>query len=161
KPLMHDRETLQPGDDYYTTDDFSDAAVGFLRDHAREHAGRPFFLHLCYTAPHFPLQARPADIDKYKGKYADGWDAIRQRRYARLKELGIIDPKWKLSPRDPVAESWADASDKDDWSLRMAVHAAMVDCMDQGIGRVLAAVKEMKVEENTLVLFLSDNGASA
>ena len=118
-------------------------------------------MHLCYTAPHFPLHAKPEDIARHRGKYREGWDALRERRFSRQKELGIITPDSKLSPRDPEAQSWTDVVDKDEWDHRMAVYAAMVDRMDQGIGRVLEAIRRMGVEQNTLVIFLSDNGASA
>lgn len=161
RPLFLDRKPVQPGEGYYLTDALSDQAVRFLQEHGRDHAAQPFFLHLCYTAPHFPLHARPEDIARYRGKYRDGWDAVRQRRFARQKELGIVDRRWKLSPRDPVAQPWSETKDREEWDLRMAVHAAMVDCMDQGIGRVMEAVRKLGAEENTLVLFLSDNGASA
>jgi arylsulfatase A-like enzyme len=159
--LFDGRAAIKPEGDYYFTDAVTEHAVRFLDEHGREHAGKPFFLHVCYTAPHFPLHARPREIAKYRGKYRDGWDALRARRYARQKRLGIVDARWQLSPRDPVARPWAEAEGKDEWDLRMAVHAAMVDRMDQGVGRVLDAVKRMGAERNTLVLFLSDNGASA
>lgn len=162
--LVRDNDRIQPaGDEFYLTDALTDNAAQFIDDHHRDHAAQPFFLHLCYTAPHFPLHARPADIAKYHGKYRDGWDALRARRNARQRQLGIVDPQWKLSPRDPVAKAWADTPDteRDEWDQRMAVHAAMIDCMDRGIGRVLEAVRRTGAEDNTLVLFLSDNGASA
>lgn len=161
RPLFLDRQELQPGEGYYITDALSDYATTFLEEHGREHKDQPFFLHLCYTAPHFPLQAKPQDIAKYRNRYRDGWDARRERRFARQKELGIVNTSWPLSARDPVAQPWADQKDKDEWDLRMAVYAAMIDSMDQGIGRVLDAVKRIGAESNTLVLFLSDNGASA
>lgn len=159
--LYLDDQQIKPAGDYYFTDAITEHAIKFLDEHARNYARKPFFLHLAYTAPHFPLHARAAEIAKYRGKFKDGWDAERERRYARLKQLGLIKPQWLLSPRDPVAQPFAQATDKDEWDLRMAVHAAMIDRMDQGIGRVLQTVKEMGAEQNTLVLFLSDNGASA
>lgn len=162
--LVSDDKRVKPeGDDFYVTDAYSDAAVRFLEEHARSAGKACFFLHLCYTAPHFPLQAKPADIARYRGRYKDGWDALRAARFARQKELGVVDPRWQLSPRDPVARPWSgvELADRDEWDLRMAVHAAMIDCMDQGIGRVLNALRRIGAEDNTLVLFLSDNGASA
>jgi arylsulfatase len=162
--LVRDNDRIRPeADDFYVTDAFTEAAVNFLDDHARDHANKPFFVHLCYTAPHFPLHARPEDIAKYRGKYRVGWDAIRERRYERQKQLGIIDPKWRLSPRDQCAAAWNEISDsdKDEWDLRMAVFAAMVDRMDQGIGKVVDTFRKIGAGENTLVLFLSDNGSSA
>lgn len=163
QPLYLDRENIKPGDNFYATDAFSYWAVKFLDEHHDRHKDQPFFLHLCYTAPHFPLHAKPEDIAKYRGKYREGWDKLRETRFAKQKELGIMDKKTKLSPRDPVAQAWADVSeaDKDEWDLRMSVHAAMIDCMDQGIGRVMEKLKLIGAEENTLVVFLSDNGASA
>jgi arylsulfatase len=161
KPLFLDREQVKPENDYYFTDAVTSYAVQFLEEHGRNHRGKPFFMNLCYTAPHFPLQARPEDIEKYRGRYGDGWDSLRERRFARQKALGILDPRWKLSKRDPVAQAWADTAGKEEWDLRMAVYAAMIGRMDQGIGRVLEAVKRIGASQNTLVLFLSDNGASA
>jgi arylsulfatase A-like enzyme len=163
RPLYLDRAAAKVGADYYTTDAFTSYAVEFLREHGRRDKRQPFFMHLCYTAPHFPLQAKPADIAKYRDRFRHGWDQEREQRFARLREIGIIDAAAQLSPRDPVARAWADLSDKerDDWAQCMAVHAAMIDCMDQGIGKVLDAVQEIGAAENTLVLFLSDNGASA
>jgi len=159
--LYLEDQRVTPAGDYYFTDAITEYAIKFLDEHARSYADQPFFLHLTYTAPHFPLHAREAEIAKYRGRFKDGWDAERQRRYERLQQLGIIKPQWRLSPRDPVAQPFAETADKDEWDLRMAVHAAMIDRMDQGIGRVLETVKRMGAERNTLVLFLSDNGASA
>jgi arylsulfatase len=159
--LYNDRERIKPTGDYYFTDAITEKAVAYLNEHQQSHKEQPFFLHLTYTAPHFPLHARPEDIAKYRGKYRDGWDAERARRFARQQQLGILARQTRLSPRDPVAQAWESAPDKDEWDLRMAVHSAMVDRMDQGIGRVLETVRQMGAENNTLVLFLSDNGASA
>jgi arylsulfatase A-like enzyme len=163
QPLYLDRENIKPGDNFYATDAFSYWAVKFLDEHQARHKEQPFFMHLCYTAPHFPLHAKPEDIAKYRGKYRAGWDKLREARFAKQQELGIVDKKAKLSPRDPVAKAWEELpeAEKDEWDLRMAVHAAMIDCMDQGIGRVMEMVKKMGAEENTLVVVLSDNGASA
>ncbi len=163
QPLYLDRENLTPDEAFYSTDAFTEYAVRFLEEHPREHAAQPFFLHLCYTAPHFPLQAKLNDVIKHLGRYRDGWDALRERRYTRQKQLGIVSPNWLLSPRDPVAAAWSELShdERDEWDLRMAVYAGMIDCLDQGIGRVLDAVRAMGAEHNTVVMFLSDNGASA
>jgi arylsulfatase len=109
------------------------------------------------------MHALPEDIARYRGKYRDGWDALRQKRFARQKELGLLSRDVKLSPRDPIAKAWeaVPKEQRDEWDLRMAVYAAMIDRMDQGIGRVLQAVRKMGAEKNTVVFFLSDNGASA
>ena len=162
-PLYSDRQNIKAGEDFYATDAFTDNAVKFLEAHGTEYKDKPFFLHLCYTAPHFPLHAKPADIAKYRGKFAHGWDAERERRFAKQKELGLFPRDAQLSPRAPEAKAWKDlpAAERADWDLRMAVYAGMIDCMDQGIGRVLDAVKKLGAESNTLVVFLSDNGASA
>ena len=163
QPLYLDRESQQPGENFYATDAFTGNAVKFIEEHGREHKAKPFFMHLCYTAPHFPLHAKPSDIAKYRGKFRHGWDAERERRFAKQKELGLFPASTKLSQRDPVAKAWAELpeAERNEWDLRMAVNAAMIDCMDQGIGRVLDAVRRIGAEQNTLVLFLSDNGASA
>lgn len=162
-PLYLDRENIKAGEGFYATDAFTDHAVKFLEEHLIERKAQPFFLHLCYTAPHFPLHAKPADIAKYRGKFLHGWDAERERRFAKQKELGLFPPDARLSPRAPEAKAWKDLpeAERKDWDLRMAVYAGMIDCLDQGVGRVLDAVKKLGAESNTLVLFLSDNGASA
>ncbi len=163
QPLYADREYVKPGDNFYATDAFTDNAVEFLERHGKEAAGEPFFLHLCYTAPHFPLHAKPQDIAKYRGHYREGWDKLREQRFSRQKELGLLPAETKLSRRDPIAQAWEELSEeeRDEWDLRMAVYAAMIDCMDQGVGRVMEAVDRLGVRDNTLVLFLSDNGSSA
>jgi arylsulfatase A-like enzyme len=142
--------------DFYITDSFSEHAVAFLDRYGAEE--RPFLLYLAYTAPHFPLQAPPEDIARYQGRYLVGWDEVRRRRYRRLLELGIVQPHWGISERDAICGSWEQAADKPRWDRKMAVYAAMVERMDRGIGRVLDKLRELNAEDNTLVLFLSDNG---
>ena len=119
--------------------------------------------HLCYTAPHFPLHALDEDVAKYRGKYRDGWDQFCVAAVCPAARNGIAARERKAVAADPVAQAWADVPDgeRDEWDLRMAVYAAMIDRMDQGIGRVLAAVEKLGATDNTLVMFLSDNGASA
>lgn len=157
-------------DDYYATDAFTEHAVQTIRTFAKEDV--PFFLNLNYTAPHFPLHALPEDIAKYRGKYADGYEPLRKRRHQKLIELGILEPTTKLSPVDsPSGEfrydneivPWEELneSERAREEARMEVYAAMVDRMDQGIGRVLAELKKTGAEENTLVIFFSDNGGCA
>jgi arylsulfatase A-like enzyme len=122
--------------------------------------GKPFFLNLCFTCPHSPIHARPEDIAKYKGKYLAGWEALRRERYARQLEMKLLDSKWKLPGKEPETYDWSTSNQE--WEAqRMAVYAAMVDRMDQNIGRLLAKLKELKLETNTVVLFLSDNGSSS
>jgi arylsulfatase A-like enzyme len=145
-------------ENYYTTDAFTDHAIETVKRFAN--TGRPFFLHLAFTAPHSPIQARPEDIARYKGKYRTGWDALRQQRYTRQLELKFLARNWKLSGRDPLVYDWQTANQE--WEdLRMAVYAAMVDRMDQNIGRVLQTLKELNLETNTVVIFLSDNGSNS
>lgn len=153
---LDDDPYVPEGDRFYMTDAFSDYAVRFIDEH--DSGSRPFFLYLAYTAPHWPIHAWPEDIERYKGVYDIGWDELRVRRHRRMIELGIVDERWPLSPLDPQVPAWNDVDDKEDRALRMAVYAAMIDRMDQGIGRVMAALKRKGVDDNTLVLFLSDNG---
>lgn len=144
---------------YYHTDAISDTTVAYIREFSKD--DKPFFLYVAETAPHWPLHALPEDIKKYENTYKAGWDAIRLNRYQKMVSLGLIDPsKAALSPRWSADLKWEDNPDKE-WDARaMAVHAAMIDRMDQGIGRILNALKETGRLENTLILFLSDNGAS-
>ena len=145
--------------DFYTTDAFTDYAVKYLDQYQGE--GKPFFLYVGYTAPHYPLHAWPEDIARYRGKYMVGWDELRRQRYRRQIERGLVDKRWAMSARDDIVPTWDDVTDKDAWDLTMAVYAAMIDRMDQNIGRLLAKIKRMGVEDNTLVLFFSDNGGCA
>ena len=158
-----DNENLDPptAPDYYTTDAFTDYALKFLDSREDD---RPFFLYLAYTAPHWPLHAREEDIAKYVGKYRDiGWDKLREQRLARQKELGIVDASVQLPPRDEGARAWSELNENQRSQLdyRMAVYAAMVDRMDQNIGRVVNWLEQKDQLENTLLLFLSDNGGCA
>lgn len=143
---------------YYITDDFSERAVRYVDKYAKD--DKPFMLYLSYNAPHWPLHALPEDIAKYEDTYKEGWDAIRDGRYARMKELGIFGGSDDfLTPRQ-FSDAWED-NPTQEWDARaMAVHAAMVDRMDQGIGRLLAALEANGQLDNTLILFLSDNGCS-
>jgi arylsulfatase len=151
-----DKNITEFPDDYYTTDAFTDHAVEQIRKHAA--ANKPFFVHVYYTAPHYPLHAKPKDIAKYQGKYSLGWDALRQQRHQRQLEMGLIDESWTLPPREQGVADYESAPNKDWQDLRMAVYAAMIDSMDQNIGRILAALDSEGVADNTLVMFLSDNG---
>ena len=147
-----------PAEGFYMTDAITDYAISFLKDETSDE--EPFFLYLAYTAPHWPLHALPEDIVKYSGKYLTGWDSLRHERYRRMVDIGIIDPSIGLSHRDEMSPEWNTLSseEKDMWDLRMAVYAAMVDRLDQNIGRILEKVKAMGEEENTVIIFLADNG---
>ena len=140
---------------FYTTDAFTDHAIATIKRFSRE--ARPFFVHLAFNSPHYPLHAFPEDIAKYRGKYRGGWDELRRTRHARQIAMGLVDPKWPLPPADTKSYDWSTANQ--DWEdLRMATYAAMVDRMDQNIGRVLQTLKALGLEQNTVVMFLSDNG---
>lgn len=149
-----------PAEGFYMTDAFSDYAVSFLDEHFEQKQDQPFLLYLSYTAPHWPLHALPEDIEKYEGKYDMGWDSLRMLRYQKMLDLGIIDSAFHLSPREEGVDAWENAENKEDWARRMAVYAAMIDRMDQGIGRVFKELKQNDAWDNTLILFLSDNGGS-
>lgn len=145
---------------YYHTDAINDTAVAYIKGYAG--SDRPFFLYVAENAPHWPLQAKPSDIAKYRDVYRVGWDSIRARRYAKMVGMGLIDSATAvLSPRWKDELSWADNPDQEWDAAAMAVHAAMIDCMDQGIGRILDALRQTGQIDNTLIVFLSDNGASA
>lgn len=145
--------------DFYSTDYFTKWAIDFLDQYKDE--DKPFFLYLAHQAPHDPLQAWPQDILKYRGKYMAGYEAAAKARYQRQVRMGLIDESFPRSR--PTHKRWDSLPDqkKKDEDLRMAVYAAMIDRMDQGIGKVLDKVKAMGKEDNTLVLFASDNGCSA
>lgn len=146
--------------DYYHTDAINDTAVAYIKGYAQ--SDKPFFLYVAENAPHWPLMAKPEDIAKYKDTYKGGWDAIRKARYERMIKMGLIDAKTtKLSERINDDLTWENNPDKDWDAMAMSVHAAMIDRMDQGIGRIIAALKQTNQLNNTLIVVLSDNGASA
>ena len=182
-----DDEPLPPveeGSGYYATTVIADYAVKFLREHAEQHGGRPFFLYLAFTSPHFPLHALQEDVDRYRDRYRVGWDVVRRRRFERLREAGIVNcnlsppepetiPHWNfpaerlladIGPGEaPRAAPWNELSGEQQTfqATKMAIHAAMIDRMDREIGRVLDQLKAMGAYRNTVIFFLSDNGASA
>jgi len=158
--LMRDGEPIRPeGEDYYYTDAVSDAAAEMIEGSAA--SGKPFFLFVSYTAPHWPLHAFAEDIERYRDRYRSGWNRLRMERFERLRSAGLIERRWELSPRDEKAPPWESAPEKEWEALRMAVYAAQVDRMDQGIGRILQAVRRRGILDNTLIMFLSDNGGCA
>jgi arylsulfatase len=161
RTLARDGEAIQPPEKWYITDAISENAVSFLKDHAKSHADKPFFLYASYTAPHWPLHAHPEDIERFKDTYNVGWDEIRKRRLARMKELGLIDRATALSPRDAKVPAWEKEPNQKEFAHRMAVYAAQIYRMDAGIGQILAQLEANKALENTLILFLADNGGCA
>jgi arylsulfatase len=159
--FLHDGKVFpyKPDATFYKTDLFTDYAVKFIEQAAKE--GKPFFLYAAHSAPHWPLHAKPGDIAKYRELYGrTGWDRLRADRRRRLVESGLVEAAWRPAPRDRRVPSWDEAKHKAWEAERMAVYAAQVDCLDQNVGRLLDAVRRTGVEQNTLVLFLSDNGAS-
>jgi arylsulfatase len=178
KPLP----AVDPEAGYYSTTAIADHAIKCLKEHAEKHGEKPFFEFLAFTAPHFPLHAPPEDVAKYRKKYLAGWDEMRTARWERLKDLKIggtslspierdLGPPYpfpeaikKLGPNElnrPLAWKELTAEQREFQANKMAVHAAMVDRMDREIGRVIAQLKAMNALDNTLIFFLSDNGASA
>jgi arylsulfatase A-like enzyme len=173
---------VEAGSGYYTTTAYTDYAIKYLKAHAEQDAARPFFLYLAFTVPHFPLQAPAEDIARYRDRYRDGWETARAERWRRIQELGIVsgrlsDVEREVGPPYDFPEAmkqlgpgevnrplpWGEmtAQQREFQATKMAIHAAMVDRMDREIGRVLDQVRAMGALEDTLVLFLSDNGASA
>ena len=174
----------KPGEGYYSTTAIADYGVRFLREHAQEHAQDPFFLFLAPHAPHFPLQAPADDIERYKDRFAEGWDVARERKHARMRRMGLVN--CALAPREPgmwttwntpdaelmakigpgevsraVAWSGLTAEQKAFQRTKMAIHAAMITRMDLEIGKVIRQLEAMGAERDTVILFLSDNGASS
>jgi len=157
--LTRDNTQIPPGsDDFYYTNAIADNAVTFVREHKTDN---PFFIYVAFTAPHWPMHALPKDIAKYKGRYDGGWDTLRAERHKRMIEMGIVDKKWKLTPRDKNVPPWEKAKDKQWFAHRMEVYAAMVDCLDQNIGRIVEQLRQSGKLENTLIFFLADNGGCA
>ena len=143
---------------YYYTDAISDNAVTFLKDHAQEDSDAPFLLYVAYTTAHWPMHALPEDIETYDGRYDEGFEPIRKTRLERLKAMGLVAEDTELSPG---SDQWSKVKHKE-WDIRnMEVYAAMVDRMDQGIGRIINELKRQGTFDNTLVLYLQDNGGCA
>ena len=156
----NERIATPPGD-YFLTDAISDEAVRQIREHNQSKPDSPFFSYVAYTAPHWPLHAHLEDIERYKGRFDDGWDVLREERLSRMTEMGLIDPQWRLTPRDPTQPPWDEAEHKAWQCRRMEVYAAQIDRMDQGIGRIVQALEDPGQMDNTLILFLADNGGCA
>lgn len=157
--LTRDNTQIDPGENYYFTDAIGENAANYIRQSAS--GSKPFFLYAAFTAPHWPLHAKPEDIARYQGRYRDGWDALRDERHKKMIELGIVNPKWPMTRRDGSTPQWSDAENKEWQQSRMEVYAAQVDCLDQNIGRILEALRATGQEQNTLVMFLADNGGCA
>ena len=143
---------------FYYSDAISDNAVRYVSDHYKSDADKPFFLYVAYTSAHWPMHAFDEDIARYKGKYDDGYEPIRQARYKKAIELGVLDARWPMSR---PAFNWEKTKDKE-WEIRcMEVYAAMVDRTDRGIGRIVNEIKKHNAIDNTIIVYLQDNGGCA
>ncbi len=164
----HMARDLKPADvrgveDFFYTDAIGEEAGAMLRRHAAEHPGVPFFQFIAFTAPHWPLHARDEDIARCRGRFDAGWDALREARRKRMIGMGLIDGRWRLTARDPSVPPWTELPEAGRaWQLRrMEVYAAQVESMDRAAGRVIETLKATGQFEDTLILFLSDNGGCA
>jgi arylsulfatase len=159
-----DKLFVPPHDGFYSTAAFTDHALQFLEEAARQPQSKPFFLYLAFNASHWPLQAPEVEIEKYKGAYDRGWQAIREQRLARMKQLGIVPHGQEMAPMDRGnVKPWNQltAEERAQWARRMEVYAAQTEHMDRDIGRLMDELKRLGVADNTLVVCLSDNGGAA
>ncbi len=154
-PVNH----LHPDQDWYTTDAFTDYAIHFLDEESKD-SDQPFFLYVAHNAPHFPIEAPDEDVAKYKGQYLDGWDVLREEKFERMKEMGIIPSHSVLSSTENTL--WSDLydADKNELDFRRAIYSAQIDRLDQNVGRLVDHLKKIGKYDNTLILFMSDNGCS-
>jgi arylsulfatase A-like enzyme len=150
-----------PATGFYMTDAFTDHAIQYLNQQQATKAKNPFFLYLAYTAPHFPLHALEEDIVKYEKLYEQGWDITRKNRYQKMNQLGLVDKRYQLTEKPADIPDWENTTDKKTWVRKMAVYAAMIDRMDQNIGKLIQTLKKNGQYNNTMIVFLSDNGGCA
>ncbi len=155
--MMEGNEFIEPWDDFYYTEAISEKAVQFIEEAEKD---KPFLLYISHVAPHWPLHARKKHIEMFTDLYDVGWDELREERHARMLEMGLADERWPLSPRDEETEAWEDTPHKEWEAYRMAVYAAMVYSMDLGVGQVMDVLRQYDLFDNTLIVFLSDNGAA-
>lgn len=159
RSLAEGNEYIAPEEGFYFTHEVTDYAIDRIKAHE---ADKPFFMYVAYTAAHWPMHALPEDIAKYKGHYDEGWDVMRAKRMERMQQMGLINPDWELTARDEDVPAWSEDIPDKAWEVaNMEVYAAMVDCMDAGIGKIVDALKAKGEYENTLIFFLQDNGACA
>jgi arylsulfatase len=161
--LYSNNKTYPAPNNFYLTNAISDTTVKYIAEHEATKKNDPFFMYVAYTSPHWPLHALKKDIDKYKNAYKVGWDSIRKARFAKQKELGMFPANLEMSGRDAEIPAWSEIPEekKEDMAMRMAIYAAQIDVMDQGIGRIINELKATNQLDNTLIFFLSDNGACA
>ena len=156
--LISNNTFIAPSKDFYYTDAISDTTVKFIKENPKD---KPFFFYVAYTAAHWPLHAPESDVQKHKGVYDKGWDAIREQRFNKLKKLGIINDKCVLTARGVTIPEWQNEPMKEWQVRRMEVYAAMIDIMDQGIGRIITALEQKGELENTVIFYMHDNGGCA
>lgn len=158
--LTRDNESIQPeGKDFYLTDAIGQNAASFIDAAAKR--PDPYFLYVGFTSPHWPLHAFESDIEAYRGRYRDGWDALRAERHERMIRMGLVNRRWGLTPRDEEVPAWNDAPNREWEQRRMEVYAAQISRMDRNVGGILDAVRRSGREQDTLILFLADNGGCA
>jgi len=160
--LTKNNERLNPSDDFYLTEAINNSTIEILEDHYKTKKDAPFFFYVAHYAPHRPLHALEDDIKKYKGKFSKGWDHFREQRFKTMSESGLTNA-WVLSQRPDNIPEWDSLSDKEKvmWEMRMEVYAAQIDRMDQGIGQIIDLLEEKNELDNTIIMFLSDNGGNA
>ena len=159
---LDDQPWRPPQDGFFSTDAFTDRAIEFLEE--AKSTDQPFFLYIAHNAPHWPLHAPPEDIEQYKRTYDDGWLAIRQRRMRRMVQLGVVPERTAMAPMDRGQQRpWNELGDdkRREWALRMSIYAAQVSRLDRNVGRLLERLNQLGIADNTLMLFLSDNGGAA
>jgi len=158
--LTRGNDPIEPeGRDFYLTDAIAQNAASYIEAAAQR--PDPFFLYTAFTSPHWPLHAFESDIDRYRGRYKEGWDALRAERHARMIRIGLVDRRWGITPRDADVPAWKDEPNKAWQERRMEVYAAQIDRMDQNVGRIVDALRRSGREQDTLILFLADNGGCA
>lgn len=163
-PMLYSGNKKYPApENFYLTTAISDTSVKYIDQHFSKNTAEPMFMYVAYTAPHWPLHALQKDIDKYKELYKAGWDSFRASRFGKQKEIGLIPGNAQISPRDAKIPAWDSLSEeqRNEMAMRMAIYAAQIDVMDNGIGKILQKLKEKNQLDNTLIFFLSDNGACA
>jgi arylsulfatase len=159
----HPANMVRYPDDYFAPDDYTHRAVEWLTQHATSSPDKPFFLYLAFQTPHGPLHAKASDLKRYRGRFDEGWDVLRRRRYERQRAAGLIEPNAGFAPRNPGVPDWASLTDDERalFARYMEVYAALLDNADQNVGRLMHCLRQVGLFDNTLVLLTSDNGANA